>query len=355
MREMPKEKSNQTWGKIAGICRRMYGLLLPSKAVMSTESYKITTVMFIDMVGSSLDIGTVSPQSMIHRISVNLAYMQSIVSSFGGKIGSVDGDGMLIYFDCSDHPDRALRCAIKIQQECLRRCTDKSVGLTNPLRIGIETDYVLAGKVGIDNKTVLLGNALIVASRLEYSCEAFRIMLGKNCVASLSTSLRDKYSHNIARRYVLLKHEDSLTTAYEFDPFVKDRRIGILCKSISRPFECRKRAATRWQMPQNHLLTMRLDDGVAQVLNVSNGGFKVLYSKYLAKGVLLDVYLHSTVPDIEEKLTTSEFTPIKAEVRWGARSNDGYILGLKILSLNQQKGNVLTHICLSVLQTPKVS
>ena len=160
-----------------------------------------------------------------------------------------------------------------------------------------------------------------------------------------------KYRDNIAKRYVLLKHENSLTTSYEFDPFVKDRRIGILCKSIARPFECRKRAATRWQMPQNHLLTMRLDDGVAQILNVSNGGFKILHSKYLAKGVLLDVYLHSTLPHVEEKLTTSEFTPIKAEVRWGARSKDGYILGLKILSLNYEKGSVLMHICLSVLQS----
>lgn len=311
--------------------------------------------MFIDMVGSSVDIGTISPQAMIHRISVNLDYMQSIISSFGGTIGSVDGDGMLIYFDCNDHPDQALRCAIKIQQECLRRCTDKSVGLTNPLRIGIETDYILAGKVGIDNKTVLLGNALVVASQLECSCESFRIMLGKNCVAALSTGLRAKYNHNIAKRYVLLKHESSLTTAYEFDPFVKDRRVGILCQSISRPFEYRKRAATRWKIPHSDLLTMRLDDGVAQILNVSNGGFKIFYPKYLAKGVLLDVYLHSTIPDIEDKLTTSEFTPIKAEVRWGARSKDGYVLGLKILSLNQQKGNVLMHICLSVLQIPKVS
>ena len=176
---------------MASLCRRVYEFLLPSQCMLITESYQTTTVMFIDMVGSSLNIGTISPREMIKRISVNLTYMQRIVARFDGKLSSVNGDGMLVYFDCRDHADRALRCAIKIQQECLRRCTDKSVSLTNPLRIGIETDYVLTGKVGIDNKTVLLGNALVVASRLEYSCEAFRIMLGKNCVAALSSSLAD--------------------------------------------------------------------------------------------------------------------------------------------------------------------
>ncbi|MDE3269067.1 MAG: adenylate/guanylate cyclase domain-containing protein [Pseudomonadota bacterium] len=335
--------------------RSTHKLKEPSK---HDESYQIATVMFIDMVGSSLDINAGSAQAIVHRISANLCYIQEIVASFSGKISSVDGDGMLVYFIGNEHADRALRCAVRVQQECLRRCTDALMSLTNPLRIGIDTDYTLAGRVGVDNRTVLLGNALIIASRLEHACEAFRIMLGKNCVAAMSDALKRKYNRNIAVRYVLFKHDDSLTTAYEFDPFVKDRRIAILCKSIARPFESRKRTAsiaTRWQIPQSQALTMRLDNGVAQVLNVSNGGFKILYSKYLAKGVLLDVCLSSSIPEVEEKLAASEFNPIKAEVRWGTRSEDGYILGLKLLSLNHEKGNVLMHICLGVLQTPTAS
>ena len=356
MRKMLVENIKRAGKSLRLFFKYVRGVILPSKCVLSDdESYKVTTVMFVDMVGSSLNIDTLLPQVVLHRISVNLIYIQGILSSFGGTINSVDGDGMLAYFDCTDHADRALRCAIEIQQECLQRCIGKAASLTNPLRIGIETDYVLIGKIGIDNKTVLLGNALVIAARLEHSCEAFRIMMGKNCVAALSSNLRTKFNRNIAKRDVLLKHENSLTSAYEFDPFVNDKRIGMLCNAVSRPFESQRRATTRWLIPPNSALTMKLDAGVAQVLNVSSGGFKILYSKYLAKGVLLDVWLHSTIPHVEEKLTTSEFTPIKAEVRWGMRSADGYILGLKILSLNHEKGNVLMHICLSVLQTSKVS
>ena len=317
--------------------------------------YKEITAMFIDMVGFSVGLNDdVSPPILIKRLSSNIGYLERAVQAHHGKINRTTGDGLLAYFEREGrHADDALQCAISIQRECLRRSTFNESNINYPLRIGIDTNKTLIGKIGNSKETILVGNSLIVASRLEASCEPFRIMLGCNSKEALSADSLTHENH-IVQRWVLYKHQKTLTKAYELNPFYGERRLDTLCRSIYRKFLCNEsgRNTPRWQLPEHSRLHMQIDDNEAIVFNISNCGFGVYSPKYLAKGVVMEVTLRSPLQHVNEQLLSSGLMPLTVEVRWGlSEGNAGHTLGLRVVSLNSEQGNILLHICLGVLRS----
>ena len=148
----------------------------------------LVTVMFIDMVGFSMSSEELTPKVALTRLASNITYLTEKIYSYGGEVNKTLGDGLLAYFGYPNsnlkgwnHAEATLACAIAIQQDCLRRCTATGRGedsFTYPLRIGINTDLVYIGTVGNDREIALVGKAVVFASRLESSCEPFRVMLG---------------------------------------------------------------------------------------------------------------------------------------------------------------------------------
>ena len=141
--------------------------------------------MFIDMVGFSMSSEDLTPRLALARLSSNITYLKEKIYQHGGEVNKTLGDGLLAYFgypvtgNNRNHAEDALKCAIEIQQDCLKRCVEKENNMfTYPLRIGINTDLVYIGVIGDESDISLVGSAVIFASRLESSCEPFRIMLG---------------------------------------------------------------------------------------------------------------------------------------------------------------------------------
>ncbi len=320
---------------------------------------QLISVMFIDMVGFSMSSEDLTPRLALRRLSSNITYLKEKIYCHGGEINKTLGDGLLAYFGYPvtnanrNHAEAALSCAIEIQQDCLQRCVAKNDNLyTYPLRIGINTDLVYIGVIGDDRGISLVGSAVVFAARLEASCEPFRIMLGSTTRKFLGENFLANHA-GLNRRWVKIKHYEKLFEAYEFNPFHADLAKQSMAKRSYRTYLNldKDRNYRRWPIPERTALTMCWEDNRAAIINVSNCGFAIETSRYLAKGVTIEVVMHSNVDLVEYSLQKSGLLPFRIEVKWGqpVESSKKFKQGVRIVSLNHEQGETLLNICLGVL------
>ena len=256
----------------------------------------LITVMFIDMVGFSMSSEDLTPRLALSRLSSNIAYLKEKIYAHGGEVNKTLGDGLLAYFGYPvskhnrNHAEAALNCAISIQQGCLQRCVEKDNGMfTYPLRIGINTDLVFIGVIGDDSDISLVSSAVIFASRLEASCEPFRVMLGSTTRKFLGENFL-KQNSGLNKRWVKIKHYEKLFEAYEYNPFHGDLVKQSMAKRSYRTYLNldKDRDYHRWPIPNREALTLHWGDDRATIINISNCGFAIETSRYLAKGVVVN-------------------------------------------------------------------
>lgn len=350
----------------------------------------LVTIMFIDMVGFSMSSEELTPKAALTRLASNITYLTEKIYDYGGEVNKTLGDGLLAYFGYPrprlkgwNHAEAALACAIAIQQDCLRRCTAPGRGddcFTYPLRIGINTDVVYIGTVGSDREIALVGKAVVFASRLESSCEPFRVMLGSTTCKFLGSKFLDRdpeierqgsqmrYRQTVSstgvappstiraglnKRWIKIKHYEKLFEAYEYNPFFADPLNQSRAKTAYRKFLDldRDRDHQRWTIPDRSALTLHWGTDTATVLNVSNCGFAIETSKYLARGVVIEAGIRSSKDLVNHSLRKSELIPFRAEVKWGQpiEGEKKYRQGIRIIGFNHEQGEALLNICLGVL------
>ena len=325
---------------------------------------QLISVMFIDMVGFSISSEDLTPRVALARLSSNITYLKEKIYRHGGEINKTLGDGLLAYFgypvtsDNRNHAEDALSCAIEIQQDCLQRCVEKNDRIdTYPLRIGINTDLLYVGVVGNDRDISLVGSAVVFASRLEASCEPFRIMLGSTTRKFLSKNFLANNA-GLHKRWVKIKHYEKLFEAYEYNPFHGDLVKQSMAKRSYRIYLKlnKDRDYHRWPIPDRDAITMHWDDDQATVINVSNCGFAIETSRYLAKGVVIEAVMHSNVDLVEYGLQKSGLLPFRIEVKWGqpVENSKKFKQGVRAISLNHEQGEMLLNICLGVLPANSV-
>ena len=320
---------------------------------------QLISVMFIDMVGFSMSSEDLTPRLALARLSSNITYLKEKIYHHGGEVNKTLGDGLLAYFgypvtnNNRNHAEDALKCAIEIQQDCLKRCVEKENNMfTYPLRIGINTDLVYIGVIGDERDISLVGSAVIFAARLEASCEPFRIMLGSATRKFLSENFLANRA-GLNKRWVKIKHYDKLFEAYEYNPFHGDLVKQSMAKRSYRTYLNldKDRDYHRWPIPDSTALTIHWGDDQASIINVSNCGFAIETSRYLAKGVVIEATMHSSVDLVEYSLQKSGLLPFRIEVKWGQpiENSKKFKQGVRIVSINQEQGEMLLNICLGVL------
>ena len=327
----------------------------------------LITVMFIDMVGFAMSSEELTPKTALGRLSNNLGYLTEKIHQYGGSINKTLGDGLLAYFgypnaaDADNHAESALSCAIDIQRDCLGRCepehdnetpTHRSQSFTYPLRIGVNTDLVYVGRVGDNREIALVGGAVVFAARLESSCEPFRIMLG-NTTKELLSDCFLKNNSGLHKRWIKIKHYEKLFEAYEYNPFVSDLFSQSRAKKAYRRFLNldRKSDRQRWVIADRTALTMYWGKDSAVVLNVSHCGFAIETDRYLAKGVIIEVMIRSTVELVNDNLQKSGLIPLRVEVKWGQplENKNKFRQGIRVVGFNREQGEALLNICQGVL------
>jgi adenylate cyclase len=159
-----------------------------------SEERRTVTVLFADLSGYTavserLDHETV--KALTERCLTRLAVE---VDRFGGRVDKYIGDNVMAVFGApiahENDPERAVRAAFGMQAAMteLNRAIAPEFGFELPLRIGVNTGEVLAGRVG-DAYTVV-GDTVNVAARLQAAAPAGGILVGERTRRSSEAAVR---------------------------------------------------------------------------------------------------------------------------------------------------------------------
>ena len=135
------------------------------------EQRKVVTVLFCDVVGSTALGESTDPEALRARMGRYFADLRAIVERHGGTVEKFVGDAVMAVFGIpTAHEDDALR-AVRAASEM--RSAIAAHGLE--ARIGVNTGEVVVGGEG---ETLVTGDAVNVAARLEQAAEAGEALIG---------------------------------------------------------------------------------------------------------------------------------------------------------------------------------
>ena len=135
------------------------------------ESRKVVTVLFCDLVGSTALGESTDPEALRARMRRYFADVRAILERHGGAVEKFVGDAVMAVFGIPvAHEDDALR-AVRAAWEMREAVSVHGL----EARIGINTGEVVVGGEG---ETLVTGDAVNVAARLEQAAPAGQVLIG---------------------------------------------------------------------------------------------------------------------------------------------------------------------------------
>src|ERR1700693_3819519 len=132
---------------------------------------KLATVLFVDLVDSSLLVSTSDPEVVRRRVTQYFDKVSHCIETHGGTVEKFAGDAVMAAFGIPQAPeadhDRAIRAALGI----LESVRD----LELEARIGVESGEVVTGA---GDSTFATGEAVNLAARLQQVAEPGQILIG---------------------------------------------------------------------------------------------------------------------------------------------------------------------------------
>src|SRR5436309_8017011 len=134
------------------------------------ELRKTVTAVFCDLAGSTALGESIDPEVLRGLLARYFDRMRTIIERHGGTVEKFIGDAVVAIFGVPvAHEDDALR-ALRAAEEM----RDAMPELELRARIGVDTGEILTGKVG----TLVTGDAVNVAARLEQAADAGEVLVG---------------------------------------------------------------------------------------------------------------------------------------------------------------------------------
>ena len=140
------------------------------------------TVVFCDVTGSTAMGERLDPESLRRVMSRYFAEMRAALERHGGTVEKFIGDAVMAVFGVpAIHEDdalRAVRAASEMREalEVLNKELERDHGVSLAARIGVNTGEVVAGDQG---DTLVTGDAVNVAARLEQAAEPGTVLIGE--------------------------------------------------------------------------------------------------------------------------------------------------------------------------------
>jgi class 3 adenylate cyclase/tetratricopeptide (TPR) repeat protein len=256
---------------------------------------KTVTVLFADVAGSTQMGSHIDPESMRRLLSRHFAAMREILERHGGTVEKFVGDAVMAIFGVPIvHEDDALR-AVRAAAEMRDAVTalNAAAGDGRPaitLRTGVNTGEVVAGDPS-SGETLVTGDAVNMAARLEQSATPGEILLGKLTWQLVRGAVTATPSGPYAA-----KGKDVPVTAYRLES------VGTLTEGRTRHLESalvgreRELRALRRSFEDSqadercHLVTVLGPAGIgktrliAELLGTSAAGARVLRGRCLSYG-----------------------------------------------------------------------
>jgi class 3 adenylate cyclase len=182
--------------------RRMLASFVPRQLAEQLASHPktaiepqevVVTVLFSDIRGFSTIAERLQAREVASVVGKHLEAMAEVVAAHGGTIDKFQGDAVMAVFGAPeplpDHAERALRCAIAMQE---RQAELNAVGwevVDLPemgVGIGVNTGKVIAGTVGGGGRLeyTVVGDAVNIASRLQNEAAGGEIVATDSTVAA---------------------------------------------------------------------------------------------------------------------------------------------------------------------------
>ena len=147
------------------------------------EQRKVVTILFCDLVGSTALGESTDPEALRARMRRYFEDLRAIVERHGGVVEKFVGDAVMAVFGIpTAHEDDALR-AVRAAAEM--RASVAEHGLE--ARIGVNTGEVVVGGEG---ETLVTGDAVNVAARLEQAAASGEALIGAQTRALVRDAVR---------------------------------------------------------------------------------------------------------------------------------------------------------------------
>ena len=146
------------------------------------EVRKTVTVVFCDVTGSTAMGERLDPESLRRVMSRYFAEMRAALERHGGTVEKFIGDAVMAVFGVPTiHEDdalRAVRAAAEMREalQVLNKELERDHDVSLAARIGVNTGEVVAGDHG---DTLVTGDAVNVAARLEQAAEPGTVLIGE--------------------------------------------------------------------------------------------------------------------------------------------------------------------------------
>jgi class 3 adenylate cyclase/tetratricopeptide (TPR) repeat protein len=147
------------------------------------EVRKAVTVVFCDVTGSTAMGERLDPEAVRRVMSRYFDEMKTVLEHHGGTVEKFIGDAVMAVFGVPGvHEDDALR-AVRAAADMRERLRDlnkeleRDFGVTIASRIGVNTGEVVSGT---GEQTLVTGDAVNVAARLEQAAQPGEILIGED-------------------------------------------------------------------------------------------------------------------------------------------------------------------------------
>jgi class 3 adenylate cyclase len=135
------------------------------------EQRKVVTILFCDLVGSTALGESTDPEALRARLQRYFQDLRAVLERHGGSVEKFAGDAVMAVFGIPvSHEDDALR-AVRAAAEMREAIVAHGL----EARIGVNTGEVVVGGEG---ETLVTGDAVNVAARLEQAAAAGEILIG---------------------------------------------------------------------------------------------------------------------------------------------------------------------------------
>ena len=129
---------------------------------------------------------TRDPEKIVGDLNEYFSIATELILANGGYVDKFIGDAVLGVFGVpifhEDHAERAVKAAVAMQKELLKRAADNKNPLLSRIGIGINSGVVVSGNLGSQVKMeyTVIGDSVNVASRLNSLAGSGEIIISKN-------------------------------------------------------------------------------------------------------------------------------------------------------------------------------
>ena len=195
------------------------------------EQRKVVTVLFCDLVGSTALGESTDPEALRARMRRYFEDLRAILERHGGSVEKFAGDAVMAVFGIpTSHEDDALR-AVRAAFEM----REAIAGHGLEARIGINTGEVVVGGEG---ETLVTGDAVNVAARLEQAADSGEILIGQETRLLVRDAVRAESVEPLA-----LKGKSEPVGAYRLIEVIDD--ASPVARHLDTPLVGRERERQR--------------------------------------------------------------------------------------------------------------